>query len=569
MKRPEPYRHAILQLIFLLVLGIIIVRLGYLQIYKHDFFIEKSRSQLKRIIKLYPNRGNILDRDRQPLAMTQLSYSLFAVPPDIENKWEFSKEVAPYISLSRKELSDKLYKTQGSFIWVERQVDELKALELKEKNIKGLGFIPTEKRVYPHGVLFSHVLGFVGVDNQGLGGLEYKYDSLLKGSSGKIILERDPRGFQLISGTRKTIPQHDGGHVVTTLDEFIQFSAQKHLKESVEYNEAAKGQVVVINPKTGDVLAMASYPEFDPNHWASVSSLYRKNTNVVDVFEPGSIFKVITIASALEEQVVTPGEILTVPEVLAVYDRHISEAHERPEDESDQQSVSDILQKSLNVGTAMIAMKMGEEKFYSYMKYFGFGSRTDIQVPGESRGMLRRVEDWSKVDIAMMAFGQGIAVTSIQMAAAIAAVANKGIYMKPRIVDYTTDFNFNTRRATPITRKKRVIREETAEQVINIMRGVVSPTGTAPYVDIPGYDIAGKTGTAQKARDDGRGYEDGKYVASFVGFFPAKDAEILILVTVDSPKKSIWGSTVAGPVFRGIAKDIIDYRNMMPEGLSF
>jgi cell division protein FtsI (penicillin-binding protein 3) len=565
MKRPNPYRHAILQLFFLLILSIIIVRLAYLQLYRHDFFIEKSRIQLKRIIKLYPNRGTILDKEKRPLAMTQKSYSLFAVPPDIENKAAFSAIVAPYIGVTKKELQTKLNKTKGSFIWIERQVDELKALELKEKNIKGLGFIPTEKRVYPHGSLFAHVLGFVGIDNQGLAGLEYRFDSLLKGSPGEIILERDPRGFQLISGTRKTIPQHDGGHLVTTLDEFIQFSAQKHLKKYVDYNEAVKGQVLVMNPKTGAILAMASYPEFDPNEWDTVSVSGRKNTSVVDVFEPGSIFKVITIAAALEEQVVTPGEVLTVPEVLAVYDRVISEAHERDEDESDQQSVTEILQKSLNVGTAMIAMKIGEDKFYRYLKYFGFGSRTNIQLPGESRGMLRPLKEWSKVDIAMMAFGQGIAVTSIQMAAAVSAIANKGIYMNPRVVDYTTDYHFNTRLATPITSKKRVVRESTAEAIVDMMRGVVSPTGTAPYVAIPGYDIAGKTGTAQKAREDGRGYEKGKYVASFVGFFPASDAEILILVSVDSPKKSIWGSTVAGPIFKGIAEDIIDYRNMHPE----
>jgi cell division protein FtsI/penicillin-binding protein 2 len=561
MKAPKPVRHIILQLGFLAVLVIIASRLGYLQIVQHDFFTEKSRSQLKRIINIFPNRGHIYDRDMQPLALTKKSFSVFAVPPEIENNWVFAKRVAPYLGMTRKELSDKLYATKSPFLWLKRQVEPDVVEALKELNIKGVGFIPTQQRVYPHRELFSHILGFVGVDNQGLGGLEYKYDTHFKGSPGKIILERDPRGFQLISGRRETIPPQDGGHIVTTLDPYIQYFAQKYLEWGVHYNEAEKGQVIVMDPQSGDVLAMASYPEFDPNKWTDVSSSIRKNTAIVDVYEPGSIFKVLTIAAALEERVATPGTVITVPETLRVYDRTISEAHDREEGETDQKTVAEILQYSLNVGTSLVAQQLGEERFYSYIKRFGFGQRTGIELPGESRGLSRPLSRWSKVDIAMISFGQGIAVTSLQMAAAVSAIVNDGIYMKPRIVQYASDHDFNTRQGVPKLTRKRVISKETSEQMREIMKGVVE-FGTATPVRIKGMTVGGKTGTAQKAKENGRGYESGKYIASFVGFFPVEKPEYLILVSIDSPKKSIWGSTVAGPVFRKIAEDIIDVKNM-------
>lgn len=561
MKAPKPLRHVFLQVTFLVVLIVITSRLGYLQIVQHDFFTEKSRNQLKRIINIFPNRGHIYDRHMQPLALTKKSYSVFAVPPEIENNWVFAKRVAPYLDMTRKELSDKLYATKSPFLWLKRQVDPDVVESLQALEIKGIGFIPTQQRVYPHRELFSHILGFVGVDNQGLGGLEYKYDTHFKGSQGKIILERDPRGFQLISGRRETIPPQDGGHVVTTLDPYIQFFAQKHLAWGVHFNQAQKGQVIVMDPKSGDILAMASYPEFDPNKWTEVPSSTRKNTGIVDVYEPGSIFKVLTIASALEEHVVTPGTVITVPETLKIYDRTISEAHDREEGESDQKTVAEILQFSLNVGTSLVAQKLGEERFYSYIKRFGFGERTDIELPGESRGLSRPLERWSKVDIAMISFGQGIAVTSLQMAAAVGAIANNGIYMKPRIVQYESDHDFDTRKGIPKLTRKRVISEETASQMRDILKGAVE-FGTGTPVRIKGMSIGGKTGTAQKAKENGRGYEKGKYIASFVGFFPVEEPEYLILVSIDSPKKSIWGSTVAGPVFRKIAEDIIDYKNM-------
>jgi cell division protein FtsI/penicillin-binding protein 2 len=543
---------------------VIFCRLFYLQVIRHEFFTDKSLSQLKRIIRLYPHRGHIYDRNKKPFALTQLAFSTYAIPEAIENKWVFSKLVAPHIGMERQALSDKLYKSRSPFIWLNRQnsQDEKKALDALE--LDGVGFIKTEKRVYPQPFLASHVLGFVGIDNQGLGGLEYKFDKRLKGSPGKIVLEGDPRGKKLLSGTKKTIPANNGTHIVTTLDSYIQYISQVYLEEGILKMKAKKGHVIVMDPKNGDILAMASYPQFNGNEWKNSSGSERKNIAIQDIFEPGSVFKVFTLAAVLEEELVSPKTTLYVPETLTLYNRTIKEAHRRDKDDPDTVSVSEIIQKSLNVGTSLLAQKLGEEKFYQYISEFGFGKRTGIELPGEAKGILRPLKRWSGVDIAMISFGQGVAVTSLQLTAAVAAIANDGVYVKPRIVDYFSDHNFETRKAVPIQTKGRIISKRTAGQVKEIMYKVVE-RGTGGSAKIKGYSIGGKTGTAQKPKENGLGYAKGEYVSSFVGFFPVYDPQYVIYVVVDTPKKSIWGSTTAGPIFRKIAKDIIDYKDILPD----
>lgn len=554
-----------LLLICLILIGTsIFIRLFYLQVIKHDFFTEKSLSQLKRIIRLYPNRGNIYDRQKQGLALTQRSYSAYAIPPEIENKWVFAKLTAPLLELDRKELSDTLYQSKAPFLWLNRQISQEQKEKLEALDINGIGFIKTEKRVYPQPLLSSHILGFVGIDNQGLGGLEYKFDEQLKGSPGKIVLEGDPKGKKLLTGTKKTIPANNGNHIVTTIDSYIQYMAQKHLDESVERMQAKKGHVVVMDPKTGDVLALACTPNFNSNLWQQSKTRERKNTTIQDIFEPGSVFKLITLAAVLEEELVSPKTTLYVPETLTLYNRTIKEAHRREKGEPDTVSVSEIIQKSLNVGTSLLAQKLGEENFYNYIERFRFGQKTGIELPGEGRGILRPVDKWSGVDIAMISFGQGIAVTSLQMTAAIAAIANDGVYMQPRIVQYIADHNFETMKATPIKRKGQIISKRTAKQVKDIMFKVVE-RGTGTSAQIKGYSIGGKTGTAQKAKENGLGYAKGEYISSFIGFFPVYDPQYVIYVVVDTPKKSIWGSVAAAPVFKKIAENIIDYKNILPD----
>jgi len=561
MISPVPKRHIFFQFMVVVLFVVLVIRLFYLQIIQHKFFEHKAFMQLRSIINLYPHRGYIYDRFRQPLAMTANTYDVFAVPSEIKRPSDAAREIQPYLPMTYGEIL-KILSKKDSFEWVCRQVSPENTKALKALNLRGIGFIKTEKRVYPYGNLGCHVLGFVGVDNQGLGGLEFHFDKLLKGSPGKVILEKDPRGVQLVSGRRNISPPYDGEHIITTLDPRLQYSAQKHLAETVEYNGALKGQVIIMDPKTGAILAMACYPDFNPNSYKV--STFRKNATIVDVYEPGSIFKPITLSAAIEEGVVEPDTVLYVPESLQIKNRVINEAHERHPGSSNRKTVTDILKESLNVGTSMVAMRLGEKKFYHYMREYGFGQRTGVQFSGESRGMLRPLERWSGVDIAMISFGQGIAVTSMQLAAAMSAIANDGVYMQPRIVEYTADHDFQTRRAVPITEKKRIISPATARKVVDMMVAVVEE-GTGTLAKVPGYVIAGKTGTAQKVKENGFGYEPGKYVASFIGFLPAHNPKVLILVSVDSPKRSIWGSTVACPAFKAIALDVIDYYNLPPE----
>lgn len=559
-------RHQFFFLCLLLLAGTFCIRLVYLQVIQHDFFKTKASNQLKRIIKLYPNRGTILDRNLKPLALTRQSYQVYALPEKIQNKWEFSKAISPIINKKRKTISDKLYKTKAPFIWIARHVSKSQMERLKKLNLAGIGFIKTHKRTYPNNELASHILGFVGVDNQGLGGLEYKYDNELKGSPGKVILDGDPSGTQVVSGKKISIDADDGQTIVTTIDSNIQFMTEYYLQKAVKKHEAEGGQAIIMDPKTGDILAMASIPTFNANTWQNTPQENKKIISVNSAFEPGSIFKVITLASVLEEDIVSIKTTMHVPETYKLYDKVIKEAHEREPNEESTKSVSEIIEQSLNVGTTLLALKLGDERFYKYIKEFGFGQKTNIELPGESKGILHPTKKWSGVDIGMISFGQGIAVTGLQMTSAVASIANNGIYVKPRIIKYFTDSNHVTRKAIPIQKKHRIISTNTAKQIHKAMYNVVE-RGTATNLKIKNYTIAGKTGTAQKANPNTGGYEKGKYISSFIGFFPVENPQFVMLVAIDSPKKGYYGSSVAGPVFKNCARFLIDYYNIAPSTL--
>jgi len=557
-------REVFLRVCVLCFMCLLLLRIGYLQIIEHDFFKAKSTIQLKRLIKLYPHRGFIFDRNMGPLALTKSSYSVFIVPEKMDTK--IIQELCSVLNLDIQEWTEKIQNSKSNFLWLKRQLSTEEYKQLKSKNLNHVGFIKTEKRVYPKADFASHILGFVGIDNQGLGGLEHKFDFFLCGTPGKIILEKDPNGYPLLSGEKLSFPPYDGNHLVTTLDPFIQHISQKYLRESISENNAEKGQVIVMDPNNGDILAMVAYPGFNPNE-DETTDINRKNPCVSDVYEPGSVFKVITFAGALESGVITPQTVMQVPEELVLKNTTISEAHHRPKGESDMKTASEILEQSLNVGTSLIAMRLGEEKLFDIIKAFKIGDLTGIELPAESKGLVRSLKSWSGVDIAMISFGQGIAVTPIQMISAIAAVANDGIYVKPRILRYMTNANFETLKAIPISKTPVGISKKTSLQLKEMLKGVVEK-GTGIPAQIPGYSIAGKTGTAQKPKVNGLGYDAGKYVASFVGFFPVEKPKYIILVIIDSPKKSIYGSMVAAPVFKKIAQDIIQYFHIPPDYIS-
>ncbi|MFA5878586.1 MAG: penicillin-binding protein 2 [Candidatus Margulisiibacteriota bacterium] len=549
-------------LIFFLFAGIIITRLFYLQIINHDFFVNKLERQLKRVINISPHRGNIYSRDKKPLALTDYAYSLYAIPVQIKNKSLFASKIAPLINKSKSEVFNKI-KHRSYFIWLKRKCSQNIYKKINALNLEGLGFIKEEKRVYPYKNLTSEIVGFVGIDNQGLGGIEYEFDKFLTGKPGKIILENDPRGYQIISGLKEIIdPTYDGGNIYTTIDFYLQYIAKKYIKEGVEKNKASRGSVIILNPNTGEVLAMANYPDFDPNNWRKTKSAYLRNSAINDLFEPGSIFKIVIISSILEKKIATPDTFFTIPTSLKIGKYTINEAHKLGKG-SYQKTVSQILIESLNVGTSVLSQKVGKDTFYNYIKKFGFGEYSGIDLPGEAKGILRTKEHTANIDLMMMSFGQSISVTPLQMTLSFSVVANGGYLLKPRIIQSFTD-QYGYLKSIPKIVKHQVITKETAANLTNILIKVIDQ-GTGSLAKIKGYSIAGKTGTAQKPNLQTGGYLKGQYMASFIGFLPATKPKVLILVILDSPRTSIYGGTTSAPIFKKIALKIIDYYNIQPD----
>lgn len=566
MKKATTGRINIVKLATIIVAGLILSRLFYLQVWQHGFYKNKSENQIDKIITIDAKRGRIYDRNKVPLSITTPAKSVFANPREIKDPLMTAKYLSPILNIDQGRLLNKL-QSRGSFIWLSRKASIEVAKKIEALKLEGIHFIDEKNRVFPHETLAADIIGFVGIDNQGLGGIEYKMQSLLKGKSGKLLFQGDPRRRRLISGQTQIIsPSVDGKHVVTTIDHYIQYVTERALEKGVKARSAKAGQVIVMNPNNGDILAMADYPRYNPNNWQVSPSRVRKNSAISDIVEPGSIFKLITISAVLEEGIVTPGTVMKVPETFLLYNKRISEAHKREEDEPDEYTASEIIQKSFNVGTSILAMELGKEKFHRYIELFGFGKKTGIELPGESAGLMRHHRNWNGLDNAMMSFGQAIGVTPIQMVTAISKIANGGLDIRPRVLQYTIDEDGTYRQGSPIRKKGRMFRERTMRQVQEIMHQTVE-VGTGQIVKIPGYDIAGKTGTAQKARADGRGYAEGEYISSFVGFFPAYNAEVVILVLIDTPQKYYYGSQVAGPVFKEISEAIIDYYNIAPEML--
>lgn len=552
-------------IILALTIGTIILisRLVVVQLVQKEKFEKLAAKQLEKVIVLPARRGSIYDQNGIPLALSTPVYSAYARPVKIANKTEWAKSVSWYLPSKTHEIIKKLNQ-HDHFVWIHRKLTPTQYEHLKRLDLEGLAFLKEEKRQYPHQELASQTLGFVGIDSQGLGGIEYQFDSQLRGKPGKLLLEGDPRGYQLVSGKRQVLtPAFNGDNIHLSLDVSIQYLAETYLAQGVAKTKALSGTVVVMNPNTGAVVALASSPNFNPNQWQRYPAAHRRSTIATDVYEPGSVFKLITLAAVLEEGVVTPETVLAVPETLSIANKTVKEAHDRKEGETDQKSVTEILKDSLNVGTTLLAQQLGEDKFFRYIQHFGFGRPTRIGLPGETAGLVRSPDSWSAVDIATFSYGQGIGVSAIQMATAVSAIVNGGMLIQPSIIQRLTNDLNTTHKQPSAIRKQRVLSRLTASEMVKMMVSVVDD-GTAKIVRIPGYAIGGKTGTAQKPSPKG-GYLKGQYIASFVGFFPANRPEYVVLVCIDSPKTSIWGSSVAGPIFRDITKGIISYKQIEPD----
>lgn len=537
----------------------VVCRAFYLQIIKHEEMVKRADKQHQRIVPLTPARGAIMDCNGTPLAVSVEMDSCYAEPRHIQDIPGTATVLAPIFGTTPADIVKKL-STSKNFVWIERKLTPEVAARAKNMKLRGIGFVKENKRFYPNMEVAAHVLGFTGKDPNGLEGIELKYDSTILGNTGYLVTERDNLGRDI--SVKNTVIKNTspGRNVILTLDKNIQYITEKELARAISESGAKNGMAVVMETATGRILAMANYPSFNPNAYAKYSQSELRNRIVADSFEPGSTFKVFLIAAALEEKAIRPGDSFNCENgSYKIADRTIHDTHSYGK-----LSVSDILKYSSNIGAAKIGFKLGDERLFTYLRNFGFGERTGIDLPGESPGSLRSNRRWYGVDLANISFGQGVSASAIQLTAAISAVANGGTLMKPYLVErILDDSGQEVRRFDPQT-VRRVISPETSQTVTKMMETVTASGGTGTNAAVEGFRVAGKTGTAQKADPVTRTY-GAKRTASFVGFIPADKPKLTILVVVDEPKTSQYGGIVAAPAFRSIANNSLAYLKIIPQ----
>lgn len=547
---------------FALFFVIVAARSFYLQVIKEDEWVKLADKQHQKIVPLIPVRGSISDCNGSPLAVSIDMDSCFADPRSIENIPETAAKLAPILGMPRAELEKKLNGGK-SFVWLQRRMVPELAAKVKALKLEGIGFVKETKRFYPNSEVASNVIGFTGVDPSGLEGVELKYDSTILGNSGYLITERDALGRDIALKGAVVKNSSKGNSVVLTIDKNIQYITEKELAAAVKNSGAKGGIAVVMDPQTGKVLAMANYPTFNPNTFAQYPHQYLRNHAICDSFEPGSTMKVLLLAAALEEKVVSSGDRFNCENGsysvggITIHDTHTYGTL----------TVSDILKYSSNIGAAKIGRRLGATRLSGYLRNFGIGEKSGIDLPGEAGGNLRDKSSWYESDLATISFGQGMTASAIQLAAAYSAVANGGTLMKPYIVDRVTDENGLVLQRFAPQPKARVVSQQTTERLAKIMETVVATGGTGTAAAVEGYRVAGKTGTAQKVDPLTRRYSASKRTASFIGFVPADRPRLTIAVIVDEPKTSPYGGVVAAPAFGAIAQQSLCYLKVSPDGV--
>lgn len=544
-------------LAFLLFLGLVVVglRLFGLQVLNHRFYREEVVSRLA-LNELVASRGEIFDRNGEVLAKDIETLSICACPKIIRNPEEVASYLSPILSLDETKLREQL-KSGSSFVILKAGVPFLVGEALKRKHLDGIYWVKETQRFYPRAPLLSSVLGFVGRDRQGLEGLEYTFDAFLQGKNGYVTFERDALG-QEIPTTIKIHSPEKGKSLYLTIDATIQFFAEEALDRAMERTRAKRGVVIVNDPKTGEILALASRPSFDNRYFNNFPPESWRNYAVNMVIEPGSTVKPLVMAAALEEKVVSLGDSFFCPGSILVHNHRVRciKAH-------GQEKLQDVLINSCNVGIISIAQKLGKEKLYRYLKEFGLGAKMGIPLPGEEEGLLRPPTRWSLLSLGAIPIGQEMMVTPLQLLCALSTIANKGVFVPPRLVGKVVDASGGVLQEFSSSGLKRVISEKTATLVLSMMEKVVME-GTGEKARVEGYRIAGKTGTGQKVGPGGR-YVPGVYYSAFVGFFPLPEPRFGVLVVLDEPEGEYYGGAIAAPVFQEVAEKMLRYRGVISE----
>ncbi len=538
-------RIGLLFAMFLMLLALAALRATWLGTVKSGSLSDRAVSQQIEDVADPARRGTIFDRNGVDLAVSEDSVTVFAHPFLIKDPARVAARLAPLIGQSRDELLRKLADRKTTFVYLRRKMDASLGEKIKNLKIEGIGTVTEPKRVYPQGFLASQVLGLVGTDNVGLSGLEYSQDRLLRGEDGERRLVKDALGEPVsLIETKRSKP---GKSLQLTLDVRIQERTEAVLAEVGQTYRPHGATAVVMDPRTGEILALANWPRVDANNVEGAPAYARQNRAIQDNYEPGSTFKAVTVSGALSERLVTPDTAFEVPPEIQVADRTVGEAHDGG---GGTKTVARILAESSNVGSVMIGLRLGAKRFDKWVRRFGFGRPTGVDLPGEEGGIVLRPEHYSGSSMGNMPIGQGIAVTPMQMATAYTAIANHGVMRRPYVVKGD--------RPPP----KRVLTRRTADQVSHMLEGVLAAGGTAEEAQVEGYTLAGKTGTAEKAIKGG--YSKTDFIASFIGYAPARNPRLLVAVMVDTPRGDIYGGTVAAPAFERIMEFALPYLKIPP-----
>jgi len=550
---PSRGRRYILLHLLLAGFGVILFRLVSLQVLQAAELTARADRQHQKSVTMEGARGTVTDRHGKVFAMNVEVPSIFGVPTSLDSPANAARSLSPVLHIRREEIEKKL-RQDRHFVWLARKVEPEQGRRLEQLSIDGIGMVMEGRRFYPKGPLLAHVLGFVGMDGVGLEGLERRYESQLHGEKRLTILQRDALGRTVFpKDLREQVPA-TGQALTLTIDEVIQYIAEKELEEAVDHARAKSGTIIVMEPRTGAVLAMAVSPRFDPNAVASLTADRWRNKALTDTYEPGSTMKVVVAAAALEERVMMPGSMLFGENGRMTIANTTIHDHEK----LGWMTFAQMIQKSSNIGAAKTGMLVGDQRLYRYLQAFGFGQRTDIDLPGEVSGLLKAPREWGRRSLASISMGQEVGVTPLQMITAVSAIANDGVLMKPYVVAEVRDQKGQRMKEILPQVKRRVVSPATAHTLTTIMEGVVS-SGTGTKAAIPGFRVAGKTGTAQKVDPRTGTYSSALSIGSFVGFVPADAPRLTIIVVIDEPQGEAWGGVVAAPVFRRVGEQVLTY----------
>lgn len=559
----------------------LIIRTGYLQLIKGEWLSTKASEQQTREIPIEPKRGTIYDANMKELAVSVTKYTVWCKPVEVKDKKDVAEKLASILGKEEEEVSKLVNKKNTALVRIQRWIDDETATKIRDLSLSGIWVAEDNQRYYPYGNFAAYVLGHTAADSTGIAGIEMQYNSKLQGKAGKLIVSTDASGREIPQGSETYYEPVQGNGLVLTIDEVIQHYAEKAIEKAYEVTGAKRVNVIAMDPKTGDILAMASKPDYDPNDSRTaiypyyqelleeysdkekINGYYAmwRNPLINDTYEPGSTFKLITSSASVEEGVVSDKDKFVCTGSVTVGGRKIKcWRHYRPHGE---QTFAQGVQNSCNPVFVELSNRLGVSKFYDYIEAFGFKSKTGIDLPGEAKGIIYNEKNVGPVELATMSFGQSISVTPIQLITAISAIANDGELMQPRLVKGYTDNKGNVIEEIAPKSVRKVVSEETSKKMLEIAQSVVSDGG-GKTAYLPGYRLGGKTGTAQKVVDGV--YAQGKYICSFVGIAPTDDPQIVVLATVDEPTEgSLFGSTTAGPIIKEIMSEALPYLGVEPK----